>query len=55
MQIEFQGWQQFLTSFAYMGKGMLGVFLVIGIIILMIMALNKLTAPKADKNDTNSK
>ncbi len=29
-----------------MGKGMLGIFIVTGVIILSVMLLNKLTAPK---------
>lgn len=33
----------FLNSLQYMGKGMLGVFIVMLVIILMTIALNKVT------------
>ena len=36
----------FLNSLPMMGKGMLGIFVVTGIIILMIALLNKLTTAK---------
>ena len=38
----------FLTSMQYMGMGMLGIFVVIGSIILVTMALNKFTSRKED-------
>lgn len=36
----------FIDNLSYMGFGMLGIFIVIGIIILITMLLNKLTEPK---------
>lgn len=36
----------FLQTLPLMGKGMLGIFVVTAVIILAIVALNKLTAPK---------
>lgn len=36
----------FLESLPYMGKGLLGIFVVIIVISLVITALNKLTAKK---------
>ena len=41
----------FVENLKYMGVGMLGIFIVIGIIILSVVALNKATAPKAPKSD----
>ncbi len=38
----------FVTSLAWMGKGMLGIFVVIGIIIGATMLLNKLASGKKD-------
>lgn len=38
--------EKMLTSLAVMGKGMLGIFIVTGVIILSVMLLNKLTSPK---------
>ena len=46
MQIEFMGFEQLLKSFTYMGRGMLGVFLVIGVIMVLITLLNKITRDK---------
>lgn len=43
MKIDFKA---FLDSLQYMGKGMLGVFLVMLVIILMTVILNKVTAKK---------
>lgn len=37
----------FIKNLGYMGKGMLGIFVVIGIIVLLTMLLNKITS----KND----
>ncbi len=37
---------QFVNNLKYMGFGMLGIFVVIGLIILATVALNKLTQPK---------
>ena len=36
----------FVENLKYMGVGMLGIFIVIGIIILSVVVLNKATAPK---------
>ncbi|MBQ9779462.1 MAG: hypothetical protein IJW00_00810 [Clostridia bacterium] len=38
--------EAFIENLKYMGAGMIGIFLVIGVIILTIMLLGKLTAPK---------
>jgi len=38
----------FVSSLQYMGMGMLGIFVVIGAIILVTVALNKFTSPKKD-------
>ena len=38
----------FVENLKYMGVGMLGIFIVIGVIILSVVALNKATAPKSD-------
>ena len=40
---------QFINYLKYMGLGMLGVFIIIGIIIIATYAIGKLTVPK----DTN--
>ena len=37
---------RFVDSLPYMGVGMLGIFIVIGVIILSVVVLNKLLAPK---------
>ena len=36
----------FITSLPYMGMGMLGILVVIGVIILLTMLLNKITSKK---------
>ena len=36
----------FVENLKYMGVGMLGIFIVIGVIILAVVVLNKLLAPK---------
>ena len=38
--------EQFIINLKYMAAGMVGIFLVIGVIILTILLLGKLTAPK---------
>lgn len=38
----------FVENLKYMGVGMLGIFIVIGVIILSVVVLNKATAPKSD-------
>lgn len=45
----------FLDNLRYMGLGMLGIFVVIGVIMLLTILLNKLTAEKKDESDTNRK
>ncbi len=37
-------WDQFKANLKYMGYGMLCIFIVIGIIILFVYALNKITS-----------
>ena len=39
----------FINNLGYMGAGMLGIFVVIGLIVLTTVALNKATAPKEKK------
>ena len=39
----------FMQSLVLMGKGMLGIFIVIGIIYLVVLALTKITAAKPEK------
>lgn len=41
----------FIYSLKYMGIGMLGVFLIIGIIVAATYAIGKLTAKKEDKGE----
>ncbi len=41
----------FIETLPYMGKGMLGIFIVIGIIIICATILNKLTGKKKPKDD----
>lgn len=45
MQIDFE---QFLQTLPIMAKGMLGIFIVTGVIILTIYLLNKFTAKKKE-------
>ena len=45
---------RFLKSFVYMGKGMLGIFIVIGVLVLGITALNKLSSRPKKKDEDNS-
>ena len=40
---------KFFEALSAMGKGMLGIFIVTGIIILSVMLLNKFTSGKKDK------
>ena len=44
--IENFNFDRFLYSLQYMWQGMLSIFLVIGVIILGVVAMNKLTSPK---------
>ena len=39
---------QFVENLRYMGIGMLGVFMIIGIIVMSTYLIGKLTAPKKD-------
>ena len=39
----------FIENLPYMGKGMLGIFVVIGIIILVTLALNAITKRRKQK------
>ena len=41
----------FVKNLYYMGVGMLGIFIVIGIIILATVIMNKLTSRKKDKDE----
>lgn len=41
----------FVTNFGIVGAGMLGIFIVIGIIILSIVILNTLTKKKSKKKN----
>lgn len=40
---------QFVNYLKYMGLGMLGVFIIVGVIIGATYAIGKLTAPKSNK------
>lgn len=52
MKIDFNA---MLDTLPIMGKGMLGIFLVTGVIILTIALLNRLTSPHRKKSsDTDS-
>ena len=42
---------QFVDKLMYMGAGMAGIFLVIGVIILTIVVLSKLTSPKNPEDE----
>ncbi len=41
----------FVDNLYYMGVGMLGIFIVIGLIIAVTMILNAVTSPKKKNND----
>ena len=41
---------QFVNYLKYMGLGMLGVFLIVGVIVAATYAIGKLTAPKNNKD-----
>lgn len=41
----------FVENLKYMGVGMLGIFIVIGVIILSVVVLNKVTAPKKNNSE----
>ncbi len=40
---------RFVDNLSYMGAGMLGIFVVIGLIVVATVILNKATAPKKKK------
>ncbi len=50
IKVEFKGWEQFGKSFAYMGLGMLGIFIVTAIIVLCITALNRIKFIKSESD-----
>ena len=41
----------FVENLKYMGVGMLGVFMIIGIIVIATYAIGKAAAPKSDKSE----
>ena len=41
----------FVENLKYMGVGMLGIFIVIGVIVLSVVVLNKVTAPKQKSDE----
>ena len=41
----------FINNLKYMGLGMLGIFIVIGLIVGVTVALNRVSAPKKNKED----
>lgn len=43
--------QAFLNSLPYMGKGMLGIFVVTAVIVLVVNALNNIPEKKDKKNN----
>lgn len=43
----------FVENLRYMGLGMLGIFIVIGVIMLLTMLLNKLTEQKNQSGEVN--
>ena len=49
MSLNFQG---FLQALPILVVGMAGTFLVTGLIILAVVVLNRLTAPREQKTDT---
>ena len=46
--------ERFFEALPYMGKGMLGIFIVITILVFGINLLNKLTTAKEKKEDNQS-
>lgn len=42
---------EFVNNLKYMGIGMLGVFIIVGIIMASTYAINKFTSKKDDKDD----
>lgn len=47
-------WDNFLISLAIMGKGMAGIFVVIGLLTLVVTAMGKLSNQE-EKKDTEEK
>lgn len=47
--------QFLIDALPIMGKGMLGIFIVTAIIILCVTVLNRITAPKKKKENTEQK
>ena len=45
----------FVENLSYMGLGMLGIFIVIGVIVLLTLLLNALTAEKPSDDSTDKK
>ena len=45
----------FIKNFSYVGAGMLGIFIVIGILIVMIYVLNAITNKKNGKKEKKKK
>jgi hypothetical protein len=45
---------RFLASLKYMGLGMLGIFIVMGVIILSVLGLGCLTAKKKKKEENEN-
>ncbi|MBO5883497.1 MAG: hypothetical protein J6Q78_03745 [Clostridia bacterium] len=45
---------RFLASLKYMGLGMLGIFIVMGVIILSVLGLGSLTAKKKKKEENEN-
>ena len=41
----------FVNNLIYMAAGMLGIFIVIGVIMVSVVVLNKLTSPKKKSDD----
>jgi len=42
---------EFINNIGYMGKGMLGIFIVMGIIVIATYLVNLLTSPTPNKKD----
>lgn len=49
--IEWQGASQLMESLGAMGKGMLGIFIVIALIVGVTVLLNTVTSKKEDKDE----
>ncbi len=51
-ELQFKLWQ-FIVNLKYMLSGMVGIFIVIGLIILSVFLLNYFTSPKKEDEKTN--